>query len=101
MDELGEELTNIWRETANKLAEAGAEVVECSLPHTQYGLSTYLIIANAEASSNLSRYDGVRYGHRAKDCSSISELYTSTRSEGFGEEVKRRILLGTFVLSRK
>ena len=62
VDELGEELTNYWRETANKLADAGAEVVECSLPHTKYALSTYLIIANAEASSNLSRYDGVRYG---------------------------------------
>ena len=79
----------------------GAEIVEVSLPHTEFALPTYYVLAPAEASSNLARYDGVRYGHRANldTNDSILELYEKTRSEGFGTEVKRRILIGTYVLS--
>ena len=77
----------------------GCEVREVSLPHTQYCLDTYYIIATAEASSNLARYDGVRYGHRSKNAKDIVDLYFQSRAEGFGAEVKRRIILGTYVLS--
>lgn len=77
----------------------GAEVRRISLPNTKYAVNTYYIISSAEASSNLARYDGVRYGFRAENCSSLAEMYERTRSEGFGSEVKRRIMLGTFVLS--
>ncbi|MBP6507953.1 MAG: Asp-tRNA(Asn)/Glu-tRNA(Gln) amidotransferase subunit GatA [Opitutaceae bacterium] len=77
----------------------GCEIKEISLPHTQYCLDTYYVIATAEASSNLARYDGVRYGHRAKEASDIGDLYFKSRAEGFGAEVKRRIILGTYVLS--
>lgn len=77
----------------------GAKIVLVSLPSTPHALSAYYIISSAEASSNLSRFDGVRYGYRARDCESMNELYERSRSEGFGEEVKRRIMLGTFVLS--
>jgi len=83
-----------------KLAErAGARLEEISLPHTQYAIPTYYIIATAEASSNLARYDGVRYGHRATGAGQMGQLYVRTRTEGFGAEVKRRIMLGTYVLS--
>jgi len=75
------------------------EIREVSLPHTQYCLDTYYIIATAEASSNLARYDGVRYGHRTADAADVEELYSRSRAEGFGAEVKRRIILGTYVLS--
>ena len=86
--------------SALKLAErAGARLEEISLPHTEYAIPTYYIIATAEASSNLARYDGVRYGHRAADASQLGPLYVRTRTEGFGAEVKRRIMLGTYVLS--
>ena len=83
------------------LKDLGAEIVEVSLPHTEFALPTYYVLAPAEASSNLARYDGVRYGHRANldTNDSIIELYEKTRSEGFGTEVKRRILIGTYVLS--
>jgi aspartyl-tRNA(Asn)/glutamyl-tRNA(Gln) amidotransferase subunit A len=81
------------------LEEAGAEIIEVSLPHTSYGVAAYYVIAPAEASSNLSRFDGVRFGHRTKDPESLLELYEKSRSEGFGEEVKRRIMIGTYVLS--
>jgi len=81
------------------LERAGAKTREVSLPHTPYAIATYYLIATAEASSNLARFDGVRYGHRAADASSLGEMYRATRSEGFGAEVKRRILLGTYVLS--
>lgn len=85
---------------ATKLYEAnGATVKEISLPSTDYALSAYYIIASAEASSNLARFDGVKYGYRAEQFSNLTEMYEKTRSEGFGAEVKRRILLGTFVLS--
>lgn len=77
----------------------GAEVREVSLPHTEYALAAYYIIATAEASSNLARYDGVRYGHRSAEAESLLDLYFKSRAEGFGSEVKRRIILGTYVLS--
>ena len=79
--------------------ELGCEIKEVSLPHTEYCLSTYYIIATAEASSNLARYDGVRYTHRSKEAKSIEDVYFMSRAEGFGDEVKRRIILGTYVLS--
>jgi aspartyl-tRNA(Asn)/glutamyl-tRNA(Gln) amidotransferase subunit A len=82
-----------------KLEQQGASIVEISLPHTEYAVATYYIIAPAEASSNLSRFDGVRYGHRAQQPADILSLYQQSREEGFGPEVKRRILLGTYVLS--
>ncbi len=85
--------------SAKKLEAAGAELVDISLPHTEYGIATYYIIAPAEASSNLSRFDGIRFGNRAKDPKNIIDVYTKSRSEGFGAEVKRRIILGTYVLS--
>ena len=75
------------------------EIKEVSLPHTPYCLDTYYIIATAEASSNLARFDGIRYGHRAADVTDVEELYSRSRAEGFGAEVKRRIILGTYVLS--
>jgi len=77
----------------------GAEIVEVSLPHTEYAVAVYYIIATAEASANLARYDGVRFGKRADDPRNLLDMYVRTRSEGFGEEVKRRIILGTYVLS--
>lgn len=79
--------------------ERGCEIKEVSLPHTQYCLDTYYIIATAEASSNLARYDGIRYGHRSKNAKDVVDLYFQSRAEGFGPEVKRRIILGTYVLS--
>ncbi|MDX2040308.1 MAG: Asp-tRNA(Asn)/Glu-tRNA(Gln) amidotransferase subunit GatA [Acidobacteriota bacterium] len=82
-----------------KLKERGAEIVEVHLPHTKYVVAVYYLIATAEASSNLARFDGVRYGHRTEDPRSLSDLYRRTRDEGFGAEVKRRIMLGTFALS--
>jgi len=81
------------------LEGAGAKCVEVSLPHMRYGIAAYYLVATAEASSNLARFDGVRYGHRAQGAHSLTEMYERTRSEGFGAEVKRRILLGTYVLS--
>ena len=74
-------------------------MVEVSLPHTSFALSTYYLVAPAEASSNLARYDGVRYGHRAEGASGLIEMLSRTRAEGFGDEVKRRIMIGTYVLS--
>lgn len=82
-----------------ELEAQGAEVCEISLPSTEYAINTYYIIASAEASSNLARFDGVKYGFRAKDYDGLTDMYEKTRSEGFGDEVKRRIMLGTFVLS--
>jgi aspartyl-tRNA(Asn)/glutamyl-tRNA(Gln) amidotransferase subunit A len=82
-----------------ELERAGAKLREISLPHTQYAIATYYLIATAEASSNLARFDGVRYGRRARGARSLGEMYERTRSEGFGAEVQRRILLGTYVLS--
>jgi aspartyl-tRNA(Asn)/glutamyl-tRNA(Gln) amidotransferase subunit A len=82
-----------------QLENLGAIPVEVSLPHTEAAISVYYIIAPAEASSNLARYDGIRFGHRAKDTKNLSDLYAQSRSEGFGDEVKRRIIIGTYVLS--
>jgi len=79
------------------LAAQGAELVEISLPHTAYAVATYYVIAPAEASSNLSRFDGIRYGHRAANPADILDLYKKSREQGFGPEVKRRIILGTYV----
>jgi aspartyl-tRNA(Asn)/glutamyl-tRNA(Gln) amidotransferase subunit A len=79
--------------------EKGASLIEISLPHTEYAVPAYYIIATAEASSNLARYDGVRYGHRAEGSRDLSSMYLQSRREGFGQEVKRRIMLGTYVLS--
>jgi len=87
------------REATAALERAGAKLREVSLPHSEHAVATYYLIATAEASSNLARYDGVRYGHRAPGARSLSEMYRKTRSEGFGPEVKRRIVLGTYVLS--
>ncbi len=97
---LNPEVANMWDEGIKWLKEAGAEIVEVSLPHTKYALPTYYIIAPAEASSNLARYDGVRYGLHISG-NSLDEMYANTRSEGFGAEVKRRILNGTNLLSSK
>ncbi len=88
-----------YEENIEKLKKLGAEIVEVKLDYVKYSLPTYYIIATAEASSNLGRYDGIRYGHRAKDFSNLNELYVNSRTEGFGDEVKRRIMLGTYVLS--
>jgi len=82
-----------------KLATLGCEIVPVSLPHTEYAIPTYYLVATAEASSNLARYDGVRYGHRAQSVRSLSDMYERTRDQGFGAEVKRRIMLGTYALS--
>lgn len=92
------EIEALWEQGIAWLREAGAEPVEVSLPHTKYGLPTYYIVALAEASSNLARYDGVRFGERVK-ADSLDALYEATRHAGFGEEVRRRILMGTYVLS--
>jgi aspartyl-tRNA(Asn)/glutamyl-tRNA(Gln) amidotransferase subunit A len=82
-----------------KLAQLGCEVIPVSLPHTEYAIPTYYIVATAEASSNLARYDGVRYGYRAENVRTLSDMYRRTRDQGFGSEVKRRVMLGTYVLS--
>ena len=82
-----------------RFVDAGAEIVEISLPHTEYVIPTYYVIATAEASSNLARFDGARYGYRSPNATTVDEMYEMSRSEGFGPEVKRRIMLGTFVLS--
>ncbi|SIN81840.1 Asp-tRNA(Asn)/Glu-tRNA(Gln) amidotransferase subunit GatA [Vannielia litorea] len=96
-----EEIEALWAEGTEMLKSAGAEIRDISLPHTKYALPTYYVIAPAEASSNLARYDGVRFGHRAKlaQGDGIVEMYEKTRAEGFGDEVKRRIMVGTYVLS--
>ena len=92
------EIEALWQQGLAWLRDAGAQTVEVSLPHTKYGLTTYYIVAPAEASSNLARYDGVRFGLRA-DGEDLRDLYERTRGEGFGVEVKRRVLMGTYVLS--
>jgi aspartyl-tRNA(Asn)/glutamyl-tRNA(Gln) amidotransferase subunit A len=92
------EIDALWQQGVKWLEAAGAEAVEISLPHTRYALPTYYIIAPAEASSNLARYDGVRYGLR-EDGRTLDEMYEVTRGKGFGAEVQRRVLIGTYVLS--
>jgi aspartyl-tRNA(Asn)/glutamyl-tRNA(Gln) amidotransferase subunit A len=98
MDGMPEDIERLWRQGLDWLRDAGAEVVDVSLPHTKYGLAAYYIVAPAEASSNLARYDGVRFGLR-EDGADLRELYERTRAAGFGAEVRRRILIGTYVLS--
>jgi aspartyl-tRNA(Asn)/glutamyl-tRNA(Gln) amidotransferase subunit A len=98
VDGMPKEIQELWDKGINLLKKLGAEIKEISLPHTKYALPTYYIIAPAEASSNLARYDGVRYGFR-KEGKDLIEMYENTRAEGFGNEVKRRILIGTYVLS--
>lgn len=87
------------KSSVDRCAAAGAEIVELSLPHTEYAIAVYYILATAEASANLARFDGVRYGHRTGNPDSVFDLYAKSRAEGFGTEVKRRIILGTYVLS--
>ena len=93
------EVRRITDEAIAKCEAAGAELVEVSLPHTEYAMAVYYIIAPAEASANLARFDGVRYGHRSAAAKDVFTLYTKSRAEGFGPEVKRRIIMGTYVLS--
>ncbi len=101
MDGMPEEIETLWRDGTAMLRDAGAEIRDITLPHTKYALPAYYVIAPAEASSNLARYDGVRYGHRAalSQGEGITEMYEKTRAEGFGPEVKRRVMIGTYVLS--
>ncbi len=100
MDGMDSEIEALWSKGADMLKSAGAEIMDISLPHTKYALPTYYVVAPAEASSNLARYDGVRYGLRADgEFSSLDEMYELTRAQGFGAEVKRRVLIGTYVLS--
>src|SRR5437867_750358 len=96
---LDPEVRNAVEDAIQKLEKLGCKIVEISLPHTKYAIPTYYIIATAEASSNLARFDGVRYGYRARDARTLSEMYRRTRDQGFGVEVKRRIMLGTYALS--
>ena len=93
------EIDHLWQQGVEWLKAQGAEIIDVSLPHTKYALSAYYIVAPAEASSNLARYDGVRYGYRAAGVDDLIGLYERTRAEGFGREVRRRIMIGTYVLS--
>jgi aspartyl-tRNA(Asn)/glutamyl-tRNA(Gln) amidotransferase subunit A len=97
-DGISDDIVKFYQKSIDWLKEAGSEIVPVSLPYTKYALPVYYIIAPAEASSNLARYDGVRFGER-KEASSLDEMYEITRGEGFGDEVKRRIMIGTYVLS--
>jgi aspartyl-tRNA(Asn)/glutamyl-tRNA(Gln) amidotransferase subunit A len=101
MDGMPAEIEALWANGTAMLRDAGATIVDISLPHTKYALPAYYVIAPAEASSNLARYDGVRFGHRAKlaQGDGITEMYEKTRAEGFGKEVQRRVMIGTYVLS--
>lgn len=96
---LNEEVRKAVEEAIRVLKENGAEVSECSLPLSEYALATYYIIGSAEASSNLARFDGIRYGHRAKEFKDSVDIYYKSKNEGYGKEVKRRIMLGTYALS--
>ena len=99
VDGMPKEIEQLWENGKKILKESGAEIIDISLPNTKYALPTYYIVAPAEASSNLARYDGVKYGFRSSKGNNLIEMYENTRSEGFGDEVKRRILIGTYVLS--
>ena len=99
IDGTPEEVSQIWEDAIKILEKKGVKIKNISLPHTKYALPTYYIIAPAEASSNLARYDGVKYGYRSEEINSLDEMYENTRGQGFGKEVKRRILIGTYVLS--
>jgi len=99
IDGMPPEVEQLWQKGIDWLKAQGAEIIDVSLPHTKYALPAYYIVAPAEASSNLARYDGVRYGHRANGAKDITDLYEKSRAEGFGKEVQRRIMIGTYVLS--
>jgi len=99
LDGMPDEIEKLWADGIGWMKDAGCEIVDISLPLTKYALPVYYIVAPAEASSNLARYDGVKFGHRSKDYDDILSMYENTRAEGFGDEVKRRILIGTYVLS--
>jgi len=99
VDGMPNEIEQLWENGKKLLKDVGAEIIDISLPNTKYALPTYYIVAPAEASSNLARYDGVKYGFRSLKGDNLIEMYENTRSEGFGDEVKRRILIGTYVLS--
>lgn len=99
IDGMPAEIERLWADGVKWMKDAGCEIVEISLPLTKYALPVYYIVAPAEASSNLARYDGVRYGHRAKDFADVQSMYANSRAEGFGKEVQRRIMIGTYVLS--
>ena len=96
---INEEVEKCIKHLLNILEKEGAEIIEISLPHTEYAVATYYIIAPAEASSNLARYDGVKFGYRAENYEDLLDMYKKTRAEGFGDEVKRRIMIGTYALS--
>ena len=98
VDGMSEEIDKLWEDGKNYLKDCGAKIIDVTLPHTKFALPTYYIVAPAEASSNLARYDGVKYGFRTKG-DNLIDMYEKTRSEGFGDEVKRRIMIGTYVLS--
>ncbi len=99
LDGIPAEIDALWEQGITWLKDAGAEIVRISLPHTKYALPCYYIIAPAEASSNLARYDGMRFGHRTDKAQSLTDVYELSRAEGFGKEVQRRIMIGTYVLS--
>lgn len=101
LDGMPDEIEVLWQDGIAMMRDAGAEIVDISLPHTKYALPAYYVVAPAEASSNLARYDGVRFGHRAQigQGDGITEMYEKTRAEGFGPEVQRRVMIGTYVLS--
>jgi aspartyl-tRNA(Asn)/glutamyl-tRNA(Gln) amidotransferase subunit A len=99
VDGISGDIEDSWRKGIEILRDAGTEIIDISLPHSKYALPAYYIISPAEASANLARYDGLRYGFRATGATSLEDMYEKTRGEGFGDEVKRRILMGTYVLS--
>jgi aspartyl-tRNA(Asn)/glutamyl-tRNA(Gln) amidotransferase subunit A len=99
VDGMPDEIERLWRQGIDWLKAAGATIIDVSLPHTKYALPAYYIVAPAEASSNLARYDGIRYGARESGDGSLTSTYETTRAKGFGAEVQRRLLIGTYVLS--
>ncbi len=99
VENMPKEIDDLWKKGIDILKKSGVKIIDISLPHTKFALPTYYIVAPAEASSNLARYDGVKYGYRSRKGKNLVEMYENTRGEGFGDEVKRRILIGTYVLS--
>ena len=99
IDNMPKEIEKLWNDGIDILKKNGANIIDITLPYTKYALPTYYIVAPAEASSNLARYDGIKYGFRSKKGNNLIEMYEHTRAEGFGDEVKRRVLIGTYVLS--
>ena len=99
VDNMPKEIEQLWSKGIDILKKSGVKIIDISLPHTKYALPTYYIVAPAEASSNLARYDGVKFGYRSNKGKNLIEMYENTRGEGFGDEVKRRVLIGTYVLS--